>query len=121
MIISREYVRFSKLVESRDPAGKLFMELLKKTYPKDRWDEAYSMLKDYCLYQREMEWGFCHIGELIKGFQQIDHEHPYDNGYSLADIWGSEVLRNDGETITLLLTTSCNEEFEIIAIKKLHL
>lgn len=121
MIISREYVKFKHLVDQNDPGGKLFMKLLQKTYPKERWNEAYTMLKNYCLYQREMEWGFRNIGELIEGFKKIDNEEPYDNGYSSEDIWAAEVLRHDGDTITLLLTTAPKKNRKIVAVKQIKL
>lgn len=121
MEIAREYVKFRRLVEQNDPGGKLFIELLQKTYPKDRWDEAYNMLKDYCLYQREMEWGFRNIWKLINGFAKIDEETPYDNGYTAEDIWAAEVLRKDDNKITLLLTTAPKKQREIVAIKQITL
>lgn len=121
MIISREYVTFKRLVEQNDSGGKLFMELLRKTYPKERWDEAYKMLKNYCLYQREMEWGFRNIRELIDGFKKLDTEEPYDNRYAPEDIWSAEVLQNDGGTITLLFTTSTKKNREIVAVKQIKI
>ena len=121
MKISREYVTFKRLVEQNDPGGKLFMELLQKTYPKDRWDEAYDMLKNRCLYQREMEWGFHNIRKLIDGFRKIDMDDPYDNGCTPEDIWGAEVLRNEGDTITLLLTTHSKKSREIVLVKQIKI
>lgn len=118
MKIAREYVTFRKLVESNDPGGKFFMECLHESYPENLWNEAYNMLADLCLYQREMEWGFHGIGRLINGFKKIDKESPYDNGYSSEHIWNAEVLDNDGKTLTLLLTTHPSIGKEIIAVKK---
>ena len=95
MQISREYVTFKRLIEQNDSGGRLFMELLRKTYPKEDWDNAYDMLKNFCLYQREMEWGFHNILNLIEGFKKIDIEEPYDNGYSTEDIRAVEILYKD--------------------------
>ena len=121
MVIAREYVTFKHLVDQKDPGGKLFMELLQKTYPEERWDEAYNMLKNLCLYQREMEWGFHNIRELIEGFKKIDAENPYDNGYAYEDVWAAEVLDNDGDNITLLLTTARTKNRKIVAVKQIKL
>lgn len=119
MIISREYVTFKRLVEQNDPGGKLFIELLQETYPQERWNEAYNMLKDHCLYQREMEWGFRNIRKLIDGFKKLDQNTPYDNGYRSEDIWSAEVLHNSNGTITLLFTPAKCKQYEIIAVKRI--
>ena len=119
MIISREYVTFRKMVESNDPGGVFFMDCLHEAYPEYMWHEAYDMLADLCLYQREMEWGFHGIGNLIKGFKKIDKEFPYDNGYTMADVWYSEVLSNEDGKVTILLFNSRNDDREIIKVAKI--
>ena len=104
MIIKREYVTFRRLINSGDPAGRLFVELFHKAYPKERWDEIYEMLVDQCLYQREMGWAFLNIGELIKGFENLDLNQPFDNGFSFEDVTDSVVVWRDENSITLHLT-----------------
>ena len=103
MIISREYVTFRRLVDGGDPGGKLFMELFKKSYPPKRWDEIYEMLADQCLYQREMGWAFADLGDVIEGFEKLDKEQPYDNGFTFDDVWEGEVLYRDEAAVTMLL------------------
>ena len=119
MIISREYVTFRRLIESGDKGGKLFEKLLKKAYPEDMWDEARKMLLDQCLYQREMGWAFRGIGKLIEGFQKLDEESPYDNGYAMEDIWDAEVLYNEDGVVTLLLFNGRNADREIVKVAQI--
>lgn len=103
MIISREYVTFRRLVDGGDPGGKLFMDLLHKSFDEDMWDEIYAMLADQCLYQREMGWAFTYLGDVIDGFKKLDREQPYDNGFTFDDVWEGEVLRSDENAVTMLL------------------
>ena len=103
MVISRKYVTFRRLVDGGDPGGKLFIDLFHKSYPKKRWDEIYEMLADQCLYQREMGWAFANLGEVIEGFEKLDCEQPYDNGFTFDDVWGGEVLYSDDKSVTMLL------------------
>ena len=103
MIISRQYVTFRRLVEGGDPGGKLFMDMLRQSYPDDMWDEIYAMLADQCLYQREMGWAFTKLGDVIVGFEKLDQEQPYDNGFTFDDIWEGEVLHSDEKAVTMLL------------------
>ena len=103
MIISRKYVTFRRLVEGGDPGGKLFMDLFRKSYPKKRWQELYDMLADQCLYQREMGWCFTEILALIEGFEKLDNEQPYDNGFTFEDVWAGEVLYSEENAVTMLL------------------
>ena len=103
MIISREYVTFRRLVDGGDPAGKLFMDLFRRSYPEDRWDEIYQALADQCLYQREMGWAFTEICALLEGFEKLDNEQPYDNGFTFDDVWEGEVLWQDENAVSMLL------------------
>ena len=119
MIISREYVTFRKLLDSNDPAGEFFMECLRESYPENLWDEAYAFLADLCLYQREMEWGFHGIGKLIKGFKKFDKELPYDNGYSMKDVWYTELLSNDDGKLVVLLFNKRGKDRAVVKVAKI--
>ena len=95
-----------RLVNSGDPAGTLFMELFRKSYPKDQWDEIYSAIADLCLYEREMGWCFSEIIALIDGFKKLDATNPYDNGYTFADVWSGEILNKDTDSVVMLLVNN---------------
>ena len=116
MIISREYVSFRRLVNGGDPAGELFMELFRKSYPEDRWDEIFNTLADFCLYQREMGWACTEICALIDGFARLDKEQPYDNGFTLNDVWEGEVLYRDENAVTMLLINNSWGEKSIVKV-----
>ena len=116
MIISREFVPFRRLVECGDKGGILFQKLCKKVYPEDMVEEAYRFLLDRSLYQREMEWGFRGIGELIEGFRKLDEKEPYDNGYSFDDVWGSELYRKYDDKAIILLLTGMDEKSEVVRV-----
>lgn len=109
MVVSREYVPFRELISQHDKAADLFIKLSKKSYPADMWAQCFLDLCDYALYQRQMEWAFCGIRELIDGFRKLDEEDPYDTGYELDDAATAEVLCVDGNTMKLLLRT-CEEQ-----------
>ena len=116
MIISREYVTFRRLVDGGDPGGKLFVELLHKSFDKDMWDDVYEMLADQCLYQREMGWAFTYLGDVIEEFRKLDQEQPYDNGFSFEDVWAGEVLWSDENAVTMLLVNNAWGEKSIVKV-----
>ena len=120
MIIKREFVTFRRLIESNDPGGKLFMDLFRKSYPEDMWDEVYRILIDQCLYQREMGWAFHGIGELIDGFTKLDQEQPYDNGFTLNDVWTGEVLYRDDASVTMLLINNAMGQKSIVKVVEIN-
>lgn len=47
------------------------------------------------LYQREMEWCLDTIGDIIDGFEKLDEESPYDNGYSYEDVNDVDIVWRD--------------------------
>lgn len=116
MIVSREYIPFRTLISQHDKAADLFIKLSKKSYPADMWAQCFLDLSDYALYQRQMEWAFRGIKELIDGFRKLDEEDPYDTGYELEDAASAEVLRVDGNEMKLLLRTSEEQGSEIVGV-----
>ena len=116
MIVSREYIPFRTLIDQHDKGGELFIKLCKKSYPRNMWERAYLQLADYSLYQREMEWGFLKMGELIEGFQLLDQTEPYETGYTLNDVCTADVIKRDSTTLTLLLRTGDNKRNSIVGI-----
>ena len=116
MIISREYIPFKTLVTERDKGGELFTRLCKEAYPEDMWNVAYLMLGDYALYQREMEWGFRRMRDLIEGFRKLDEEDPYETGYDLKDAHTADVIWRDENTMMFLLRTSAERGHAIVGI-----
>ena len=116
MIVSREYVPFKVLILGGDKGGELFTTLLKKSYPSEVWEQVYLQLTEFSLYERDMDWSFYHIGELLEGFRKLDQEEPYDTGYSLQDSQTAEVLEVDEKTIKLLLRTGKEQNQSIIGV-----
>lgn len=103
MIISRYYVTFRQLLNSGDDAGTFFMNKLHESYPEYMWDEAWNMLADQCLYQREMGWAFTKLGDVIERFEKLDNEKPYDNGCTYGDVSEAEVVDWDDNYVRLHL------------------
>ena len=116
MIISREYIPFRTLIDKYDKGGELFIKLCKEAYPKDMWERAYLQLSDFALYQREMEWGFHKIADLVEGFRELDESEPYDTGYDLHDAQTADILWSSETTMTLLLRTGEAQGREIVGL-----
>ena len=116
MIVSREYIPFRTLIEQYDKGGELFIKLCKKSYPRNMWERAYLWLADYALYQREMEWGFSGICELIEGFHKLDQDDPYETGYDLNQACTAEIIQMNEHTMTLLLYTGEENKKAIVGV-----
>ena len=116
MIISREYIPFRTLIDKHDKGGDLFIKLCKKAYPKDMWERAYLQLSDFSLYQREMEWGFHKIVDLIEGFHKLDENEPYDTGYDLHDAQTADILWSSENSMMLLLRTGETQGRKIVGL-----
>ena len=116
MIISRTYVTFRQLVNSGDEAGTYFIEKLHESYPENMWDDVWNGLADLCLYQREMDWAFLKLGEVIEKFEKLDIEKPYDNGCTYEDITEAEIVYKDEDCVKLHLIANKWDEKIIVKI-----
>ena len=120
MIISREYVTFRHLVLCGDEAGKIFVEKLHESYPKDMWDRVWESLADHCLYQRVMEWAFFKMGDVVESFERLDNESPFDNGLSYEDITDSEIVWKDEDSVIIHLLCKrdgCSNIVKVITVE----
>lgn len=116
MIISREYVTFRQLLNSGDEAGKFFVEMLHESYPENMWDNAFDSLAEFCLFQRNMDWAFNKIGDLIVKFTELDEKSPFDNGCSYGDINDFEIELKDDDYIKYHLISNCNGNRIIVKV-----
>lgn len=119
MIIKREYVTFGYLVNSGDPAGKLFIECLHESFPEERWEELFNVFYSLCLYQREMSWAFERLDKIIDGFNKLDMEQPFDNGLSYADVKDIDIVWKDEDSIKLHLISNIDGYRHIINVVEL--
>lgn len=116
MIIKREYVTFRHLCNCGDEGGEYFIKYLKESYDESMWEDVWNSLADYCLYQRNMDWAFCKIGDLIKAFKKLDREKPFDNGCSYEDINDVDIAMRYEDSITLHLMSGRNEDRMIVKV-----
>ena len=93
MIIKREYVPFWKLKVDDKEAGEIFDKAFNESFANyDGKEELYQRFMNLSLYQREMDWAFYKIGDLIDGFEKLDIEKPYDNGFDFSDVNKIEIV-----------------------------
>ena len=115
MIISRQYATFRQLLNSGDEAGTFFIKKLHESYPEEMWNKVWNILADQCLYQKDMGWAFTKLGDVIKKFEELDKEKPYDNKCTYADVTDTEIIDWDDDFITLRLIS--NKYGEKIIVK----
>lgn len=120
MIISREYVTFRQLLNFGDEAGKFFVEMLHESYPENLWDSAFDSLADLCLYQRNMDWAFYKIGDVIDKFAELDENAPFDNGCSYEDINDFEIEFQDEHYIKYHLISNHNGNKIIVKVVEMN-
>ena len=116
MIIERKYVTFAKLCES-DPLSKDIIErVFNESYSDYKRDEIWESLKYLCLYQRDMSWAMCKIGELLDGFDKLDKSNPYDNGYTFDDVNDAEIVYKDENSVVIHLLNKYYDNLNIVKV-----
>lgn len=119
MIIERKYVPFQTLINRDEKAREIFMTAFNKSYPKEDRDRVFALLAWQCLNDREMGWCFSYLGDVIDGFEKLDNENPYDNGFSYDDVTDVEIAWKEQEEITLHLINKCDGIKQIVKIEVL--
>lgn len=123
MIIERKYVSFYTLSQTDEKAKTIFEGTIRK-HIKDA-DEAQRLI-DYHYSERTMvygaEMGYCipHFDEIVFGFEKLDKEYPYDNGFNVTD--ANEVNFGDygEEYIELHLVKRFDGEKFIIKVQRIE-
>lgn len=118
LIIERKYVKFLTLINTDIKAKELFMSAFNESYPPEDRQRVFEMLAHQCLYQREMGWCFSKLGDVIDGFQMLDKENPYDNGFSYSDVNDLEIAFKDDEELIIHLIHRFDGEKYIVKVQK---
>lgn len=114
MIIKREFVPFWKLKLDDKEAGEIFDKAFDESFSDyvDK-DELYQRLLNLSLHQRTMDWAFYKIGDVIEGFEKLDREKPYDNGFDFSAVNKVDIAWKDEDSLTLHLINKI-EDAELI-------
>ena len=121
MIIKREYVPFWKLKADDIEAGEIFDKAFNESFANyDEKEELYQRFMNLSLYQREMDWAFHKIGDLVDGFEKLDIEKPYDNGFVFSDVNKIEIAWKDEESIRLHLINKFEDTELIVKVVELE-
>ncbi len=124
MIIKREFVPFWKLKLDDKEAGEIFDRAFNESFPDnedyvERKCELYRMFLNLSLYQREMSWAFRRIGDIIEGFDKLDRERPYDNGFDFSDVNKIDIAWKDEDSLKLHLINRFEDTELIVKIVEL--
>ena len=103
MIIERQYVPFGVLFNRDKEAWAIFENALKESYPSEELNRVMEMLMPQCLYQKDMGWCFNKLGDVIEGFERLDKEKPYDNGFFYKNVNQTEIVDWDDRGFVLHL------------------
>ena len=103
MIIKREYVPFCVLFNRDKEAWSIFKKAFEESYPENDRDQVMASLLPQCLYQKDMGWCFNKLGDVIEGFERLDKEKPYDNGFSYKNVNQTEIVDWDDRGFVLHL------------------
>jgi len=122
MIIKREFVAFKQLINSDPDAKKLILAAIQNSYgdmDDKRREEWLCVLMQKSLSQRDMGWCMTGIGELIDGFEKLDKEKPYDNGFTYNDVQRIDMIDWDETGITVQLINVFDGEESIVSIERI--
>ena len=121
MIIKREFVPFWKLKLDDKEAGEIFDKAFNESFAYyEGKEELYQRFMNLSLYQREMDWAFHKIGDLVDGFEKLDIEKPYDNGFVFSDVNKIETAWKDEESIRLHLINKFEDTEFIVKVVELE-
>lgn len=119
MIVKREYVPFSEIIDFDLVGAKVFLETF---YPHESVERRANLLMHFTrskirLCDREMGWAYEEICKLIDEFERLDIECPYDTDYSMDDLYSAEVVEcgSDEQYLMLSLFT---KEHHLIGVKQ---
>lgn len=122
MIIERKYVSFFVLSQTDEQAKNVFEGTIKK-YASDA-EEAQRLI-DYHYSNRTMvygaEMGYCipHFDEIVRGFEVLDEEYPYDNGFDATDTNEVIIADKSDDYIELHLIKRFDGEEYIIKVQRI--
>lgn len=123
MFIKRKYVSFFVLSQTDEQAKKIFEGTIKK-YVSDA-DEAQRLI-DYHYSNRTMvygaDMGYCipHFDEIVRGFEVLDEESPYDNGFDITDTNEVIIADKSDDYIELHLIKRFDGEEYIVKVQKIY-
>ena len=123
MIIERKYVSFYVLSYTDEKAKMIFEGTIKKYISNP--EEAQRLI-DYHYSERTMvygaEMGYCipHFDEIVHGFEKLDKESPYDNGFNVTDANGVNFGECGENYIVLHLVKRFDGEEFIIKIQRIE-
>ncbi len=121
MFIERKYVSFFVLSQTDEQAKKVFEGTIKK-YVSDA-DEAQKLI-DYHYSNRTMvygaEMGYCipHFDEIVRDFEVLDKEYPYDNGFDITDTNEVIIADKSDDYIELHLIKRFDGKKYIVKVQK---
>ena len=77
-------------------------------YNDDEEPERWNFLLDERIIDKRMEWAIPNVSKFIpvieEGFERLDKEFPYDNGFTYKDVNGARIEEADDNTIHIMLT-----------------
>ena len=99
-------------------AWEIFEKAFNESYPEEDRDRIWGMLRTQCLDQRDMGWCFCKLGDVIDGFERLDREKPYDNGFTYKDVNETRIMprsyEESEEGLTVALICRCEDVYNIV-------
>ncbi len=119
MIIQRKYVPFCTLRETDKEAWEIFEKAFNESYlglEEEHRHRQFQELMSLCLDQREMGWCFDKIRDVIDGFERLDKEKPYDNGFDYESVNKVYVVSKDTNRITLHLVNKYYEAETLVKV-----
>ena len=118
MIIERKYVPFCMLAHRDKEAWEIFEKAFNESYPVEDRDRIWDMLRPQCLAQKDMGWCFYKLGDVIEGFEKLDLEKPYDNGFTYKDVNETRIVsrsyEESEEGLTIALICRCEDVYNVV-------
>lgn len=119
MIIKRRFVSFQTLVSTDEYSKQIFKEMFNKSnLPKEEIKRIWDCWcrYDLSLAKSGMGSGIPDVKFLIKEFNKLDKNFPYENGLCLEDVNNIDILEKSHDEITLLLLNSSSDYDSVIQV-----
>ena len=122
MIIERKYVSFFMLSKTDEQAKRVFEDTINK-YVSNKEDARNLINHHYAgrtmVYGAETGYCIPHFDEIVQGFESLDKEYPYDNGYNVTDANNVIIADKNDKYIELHLIKEIEGEEHIIKVLKI--
>lgn len=122
MIVKREFVPFLQLMQSDPDSRDLILSVFEKSYghmDEEAKQDCYNKLGVLSLAEREMSWAMTDIDVLVREFERLDVEKPFDSGFTYDKVNEVMLMDRDETGVTVRLVTWFDGLKRVVSVERI--